>query len=211
VLPPLLRRFRQRHPGLDLVLLEGTDAEVADWVGRPLADAGLLGDVGPSLQGLHVTPIAADELLFVVRRSHPAARQGRVRLADVGGEPLLLSTGGCEPLVRAAYAAAGLEPRVAMAVRELPTLLALVREGLGVTLVPELALPPGAPAGLRGVGLEPGVRRRLVLATASPAPSPVLRAFLTAAGLGLPSGRSQIISERRVGAGGGTRVVHRRA
>jgi DNA-binding transcriptional LysR family regulator len=86
-------------------------------------------------------------------------------------------------LIRSVFREADVEPTVIMSVREMSTLLSLVREGLGVTLVPALALPPTLPSGLTTAGLRPAALRRLVIAAPSVTIGPVLSAFLTSAGL----------------------------
>lgn len=184
LLPGLMARFRRRHPGVRLVLLEGSDEEVVEWVHSRLADVGFAGADGLDIHGLTVVPAAEDELLLVLPRTHRLARTGRVPLTALQKEPVLLSAGGCEPLIRGAFARAVVEPNVVMSVRDLPTLLALVREKVGVTLVPALALPPRL-AGLRGLGLRPAVRRSVVAVTSRGAEgSPVLQRFLREARIG---------------------------
>lgn len=61
------------------------------------------------------------------------------------------------------------------------TILAMVGEGLGITVVPELALPlhPESLTELRTVSLEPPVRRHLALAVRSlEIASPAATAFV---------------------------------
>jgi DNA-binding transcriptional LysR family regulator len=69
---------------------------------------------------------------------------------------------GCEPLIRELYRRQGLEPRVRYEASDVGTVIDMVQEGLGVTLVPELALP-SLPR-LQLVPLEPRSIRQLGLA-----------------------------------------------
>src|ERR1700754_3707188 len=47
VLPALLRTFQQRHPGIELVALEGTDEEVEDWLASGAVDLGVVLNPAP--------------------------------------------------------------------------------------------------------------------------------------------------------------------
>lgn len=91
-------------------------------------------------------------------------------LAELVVEPFVLATGGCTVNARSLAADAGLQlANVRVEVREWSSAFALVREGLGVSLVPELTLPKER-KGLRILSLEVPVERRFALvcsATAS--------------------------------------------
>jgi DNA-binding transcriptional LysR family regulator len=92
-----------------------------------------------------------------------------------------MSKGGCEPLISSAFLSVGSRPNIRFEVRDMGAILAMVGEGLGVTIVPELALPhhPEGLAGLRTVPLDPPVRRRLALASRSlESASPAATAFV---------------------------------
>ncbi len=92
-----------------------------------------------------------------------------------------MSKGGCEPLIYAAFRSAGLVPDTRFEVREMGTILAMIGEGLGVSVVPELALPEtaGDLSRIRTLPLDPPVRRRLALAVRSlESASPAAAAFV---------------------------------
>jgi DNA-binding transcriptional LysR family regulator len=142
---------------------------------------------------LSVTVLATDELLAVVPAGHPLASRAAVRARDLAGEPFILTRAGCERLVLAALAARGVAPNVSHEVSEASSILAMVGEGLGVSVMPGLAVgsPPPSVAALP---LAPRAERRLSLAPATGhTPTPAVRAFLAAtaehsAARALPSG-----------------------
>jgi DNA-binding transcriptional LysR family regulator len=175
LLPPLIRAFGRRFPAVQIVLLEGSDAEVSDWIATRVVDLGVV--TGPR-RDLSTAPLAQDEMLAVFPTGHPLAEQPEVELADLADDPFLLSTGGCEPLIRGLYDAARLPFTPAHHVREMATLLVMVREDFGVSVVPSLALDP-ASSGLVAVPLRPRVPRHLLLgAPTSCELSPAARTFL---------------------------------
>jgi DNA-binding transcriptional LysR family regulator len=115
--------------------------------------------------------LVADEMLVVLPAAHALANRRAIRLRDVAADPFIMSKGGCEPLIRDLYRRAGLEPRVQHEVRDMSTILGMVQEGLGITVVPALALPART-ARLRALPLEPRARRRLGLCVRSLAACP---------------------------------------
>ena len=80
----------------------------------------------------------------MVPQGHALAAKASVALKDLDGQRMLLSGGGCETLIQELLAAASSNPDVVCLVRDNATLVSMVREGLGVTIMPELALPQGS-------------------------------------------------------------------
>lgn len=176
LLPPLIRAFRKLHPAVDILLLEGTDDEVDEWIDRRVVELGVVTGPRPDL---HTAPLAEDELLAVLPAEHPLAGEPDVTLADLADDPFLLSSGGCEPIIRRLHRRQGLGLEPAHRVREMTTLLAMVRENLGVSIVPSLALRDTA-GGVATVPLRPRAPRTLLMAAQSAAGlSPAAKVFLS--------------------------------
>ena len=73
-------------------------------------------------------------------KNHPLAKRQSVTLEELAKEPFLLLEEGIynEPL--AAFHAAGLEPNIRMTMHDDYSILSMVEQGLGVTILPELVL-----------------------------------------------------------------------
>lgn len=174
LLPGVLRIFRERYPGISITLFDGTDDEVCGWIAARVVDIGVV--TGPQ-PGYTLTPLGDDPFVVVVAPDDPLARRASLSARVLAGEPLILSKGGCEPFVRACFAAAGVALVPAYEVRDMPTILAMVRAGLGITIAPRLALPERAD-GLWQIPLDPPRVRQLALATLADMPlSPATQAF----------------------------------
>lgn len=191
LLPGILATLRVRHPGVEVALFEGHDEEVVRWVRERAVDVGVISRDAPDLD---VRPLATDRFLAVLPAAHALAARSHIALEQLAAEPFVLSRGGCEQMILEAFTAAGLALRVAFEVHEVSTILAMVAEGLGVSVVPALsavAVPPRV--ALRP--LRPAVERRLALAVPSldDAP-PGVRALLDVAELG-----SQPLDNRGLG------------
>ncbi|TFD71136.1 LysR family transcriptional regulator [Cryobacterium fucosi] len=159
LVPELLNRWRVDLPGLDVRLFEGSDDELEAWLETGAVDAAVLVDPNPIPHGAVI--LARDDFRAVLRSDHPLARETRISLGDLAEDPLLTSTSGCEPQITALHAMAGSDYAPAQRVHETSTLLGMVAAGLGVAIMPALALTMLA-KNLVMVELEQHLERTLV-------------------------------------------------
>lgn len=175
LLPSWLRRLRAEHPGIAVTLYEGTDPEVTAWVQAGVVEIGITSRTHPELAA---RPVYSDDYLVVVPIDHELASRASLPLSALDGQRMLLSGGGCETLIQELLTAAASHPEIACLVRDNATLLSMVREGLGLTIMPELALDDSR--GVVAIPLRPNLRR-ILHAVTLPAETlhPVATAFLT--------------------------------
>lgn len=175
LLAPVVAAFGREHPGIRVTLLEGRDHELSQWLTTGFADVMTTAENVDTAQGARPAhPLAIDRWMCALAADHPLAGQAAVPVTDLDDDTFLLSDGGCEPLVRALYADAGADVRVDHRIADMATLLTLVREGVGVTVVPELSLAgfagivavPVATRLARSVHLTPAAGTRLRLPVA---------------------------------------------
>ncbi len=175
LLPPALAAFRARHPGVTVHLLDGEAVGGGEvLVRRGQADVAIVIEEG--CLDLRLTPLLLDEYLFVAparRGAHP------VTLEDLMG-PLLLTLGTCTPRVRSYLRRCGVQPESVTEIADDSVILGMVAHGLGVSVMPRLALTP-LPSGLVALPMPEPLLRPLALATLPHrANLPVLRAFTDA-------------------------------
>jgi LysR family hydrogen peroxide-inducible transcriptional activator len=144
LLPRALPALRRAYPDLKLFLREDLTQRLLDELRAGRLDVALI--ALPFETGdLHVRELFKDEFVFVAREADPAVREKSVALRSVDrDEMLLLEEGHC--LRDHAIAACGprrgtWEPRVEAT--SLTTLIQMVEGGLGVTLLPAIALEGG--------------------------------------------------------------------
>lgn len=179
VLPALISSFKRRHPGIALVALEGTDEEVEAWLAAGTVELGVVLNPAPARQA---TIIGRDEWMAVVPASHPLGRRSSeqgVLLNELASEPFVLATGGCSVHAQSLVEQAGLKlSDIRVTVRDLASAAVLVREGLGVSILPESALPEHQ-RGLRVLRLQPRAYRDFGLVCSHSAQeSAAVQAFL---------------------------------
>lgn len=159
-LPPLLRRFRAQHPGIKVVTLETDDREVMAWLNSGAVDLGVV--LNPPEESDAIL-IGEDSWVGILPPGHRLGRRGALSLAELAAEPFVLATGGCHVHARTLVEAAGLSlPDVRMEVRDWSSAIALVREGVGVGIVPESTLSEKR-KGVGVVRLDPRLVRRFGL------------------------------------------------
>jgi len=149
LLPRALPRLREAAPDLKLYLREEKTAPLVDRLEAGQLDAAILALPAP-LDDLESEDIAVDPFFVVCPRDHRLAALKSVRPADMATEDLLLlEDGHC--LREHALAACELEGarrNLAFQGTSLHTLVQMAAGGLGVTLVPEMAIGSGLIAGL---------------------------------------------------------------
>jgi len=148
LLPPSLARFRKDYPGIEITVHETVPARaVGEAVMAGPADLGLVHLPCPVV-GLAQRLLFTEELALVVPESHLLARPNTPppALADLADEDFVWVPAGATPEhpFYAACLAAGFTPRIACVSGSATGMQALVAAGLGIALLPRLAVqhPP---------------------------------------------------------------------
>lgn len=149
LLPSLMPTLRHGFPRLRLFLREDTTARLVERLAANRLDVLLLAlpcDCG----GAEALPVARDEFLVALPRGHRLAAQEKVPVAALAGERLLLlEDGHClrdQALAVCGLLAGDREGHDGFAATSLHTLVQMVAGGLGVTLLPRLAVSAGVTA-----------------------------------------------------------------
>jgi DNA-binding transcriptional LysR family regulator len=162
VLPWLLRRFHDDHPGIELRVAEsGSQDLVRDLLRGELDLALIVLPQHGTEPGLEVEPVLREPLVVASAQPLPAP----LPLTALRDRPMVMFREGYNLRDDALEACrrAGFTPTFAVEGGELDAVLAFVQAGLGVALVPEMVLA-GRP-GLHATPLaRPGVRRTIALA-----------------------------------------------
>jgi DNA-binding transcriptional LysR family regulator len=177
-LPKVIARFTRAHPQVEVVLLEepsqGTQTLEA-WLRDEMIDVALIQLPAP---GMKTSTLMRDELCAMLPAGSPLAGRRQLSVRDLAAEPFIMSRYTSEPLLHAAYARHGLTPRIRFEVQDRETLVSMVREGLGFSIVPRLAFSGGM-AGVSLVPVKPRIYRSIGVAVRDEEYSaPALKAFL---------------------------------
>ncbi|CAE6901092.1 MULTISPECIES: LysR family transcriptional regulator [Pseudomonas] len=141
LIPRIIRRYRERYPGVDIALNEGSAKLLTDNVLSERVDVGILRAPVASPEGVSYHRLLNEELVLVLPVGHRLLeRAGAVSLKDLVDEPLILVRRPGAPGMYAnflqACRSAGFEPQVAFEVERMLTNVSLVAAGAGVSVVP---------------------------------------------------------------------------
>jgi DNA-binding transcriptional LysR family regulator len=184
LLPEILARFVTAHPRVEVAVRTGHSEDVLRMVLRDEVQLGL----GRALTHpeVELQPFHEEQLVLVVAPAHAFARKGRVRMADVGGEQLIMfdRTSSYYEITQAAFLSAGVTLKQLMELDNIEATKKMVERGLGVALLPRASVVREVAAGqLRLVTIAdaPPMRRSIVAMRRRDAgpPSGVVAAFLT--------------------------------
>ncbi len=144
LLPGLLVRFKQKYPGLEVTLREAGTETLLRLVEDNLLDLAIASTdpAAPVPPFVESMPFREEDYVLAVGQQHSLYKRKSVRLADLAAESFILFPEGyrLREVTLAACRAAGFEPKVALDGGAMQSALEFVAAGLGVALVPELAL-----------------------------------------------------------------------
>jgi DNA-binding transcriptional LysR family regulator len=172
LMPPAIARFRAAHPEVELSLVEGEPEEIAPRLATGELDLALLFEFrggGERLGGgLKQVPLLEDPLHVALPPEHPLAALPVLTLEDLSEEAWVQTSAQspCARHVVRCCRAAGFEPVVSFESDDYHTVQGLVASGVGVALIPELALRSGTREDIVVRELHPeSPQRRVVAAT----------------------------------------------
>ncbi|MDG4780368.1 LysR family transcriptional regulator [Micromonospora sp. WMMD961] len=165
--PPVLRRFRDAHPTIDLRVEEGGSQDlVRDLLRGDLDLALIIMPAQGADPGLRVDPILRESLVVASVDEVPTASPtGELRITDLRDQPMVMFREGYDLRDATIQACrdAGFEPSFAVDGGEMDAVLSFVEAGLGIALVPGIVL--ARRPGVRITPLAPpGVRRTIAVA-----------------------------------------------
>jgi DNA-binding transcriptional LysR family regulator len=141
LLPDIIRRYRERHPEVDVTLHEMTTVDQLKALKEGRIDVGFgrLKSEDPSIRRILLREEPMIVALFPGHRL--ADKEGRMRLTELVNEALLVYPKAPRPSfadqVLSAFREANLRPDQVTEVRELQIAMGLVAAGQGIAIVPE--------------------------------------------------------------------------
>ncbi|MGW7696691.1 LysR family transcriptional regulator [Streptomyces asiaticus] len=178
LVPMALAEMRAAYPGTRVSLVEAEppgsvemlrsgDCEIALAFRYPQvsAEAEAASGGGGEWDDLVLRPLLSDRLVGVVPEGHKLAGAGAVGIAELAGEPWIAGCPRCRGHLVEVCESEGFTPRIDFATDDYPTVVGLVGAGLGVAVLPELALESVRTKGATTLEVEPVVRREVVALT----------------------------------------------
>jgi DNA-binding transcriptional LysR family regulator len=160
LLPPVLKKIRAEHPGIELLVRNITTRGIVDAVLQNTIDLGVV-TLPVEEPHLRVTPLREERLVAILPQEMRNSTR-EITPDFIAGHPLILEPGAIQRLVLDWASASSALRRPTMVIGTVEAIKTLVVAGLGVSIVPEIAVAkPGRDLVVRP--LSPPLGRTLAL------------------------------------------------
>lgn len=138
----VLRRFRERFPGVRLRLWPCALESLSDDLRKGVLDLAFVLAYEVVSRDMRSECLGVEELALVAAPGHPLARHTLLGPADLEGVPLLFATSDCSyrRTFEGILVEAGVTPEIAVECGSVAAVEAYVAAGLGLTILPEVAV-----------------------------------------------------------------------
>jgi LysR family cys regulon transcriptional activator len=148
-----IKTFALRHPGVRLHMRQADPDDILRLVAAGDADVGISTEIGAAHPDLVFLPGNDVERSLIMPLGHALARKTRIMLEDIAQYPLVgyhpTQRGG--QIISDTFRENGLEARLVVSAIDSDVIKAYVAEGLGIAVIPTVALDAEADRGLRVV------------------------------------------------------------
>jgi DNA-binding transcriptional LysR family regulator len=165
LLASVLTCFQASYPGIEVVLFEGAMHEVGEWIESSIVDVGFVILPAPEITS---TLITTDELCVLVPPGHRLDTRKAVTPRELREEGFIMEKTQCtfRLMQRAGFESNKTRPHIRYQASDSATILAMVHEGLGITLMPRMMLPQKL-EGVVALPLDPPFHLQIGLAVKS--------------------------------------------
>lgn len=164
LIPQCIALSNLRYPEIDFVLHDRPQQWVLESIRQGEVDFGIVIDPGP-VSNLQCEVVLSEPFLLLCREDHPFSQMPQVPWQALDGERLVLQdyASGSRPLIDAALARQHIAAQIVQEIGHPATLFPMVEAGIGISVLPALALPLPQGCHLAVKPLTPVIDRRLML------------------------------------------------
>ena len=163
-LPGVLKEFQADYPKVEFKLLNGDYHDVEQWLSDGSIDIGFVNV--PCALDCECIPLMEDRLLAILPENSRFANYPRFPLVECETEPFISLLQSSDHDARRALEAAGVKPNVRFYTKDDYAIIAMVEQGLGMSIMPELLLK-GRRDRLQILPLVPEAKRVIGIAIAA--------------------------------------------
>ena len=140
VFPALLAEVRRVHPHLDMKVTVGSAERSIAMLRSGAGDLGMI-TLPVEATDLVSVPVLEEELLLITYPAHPLAKKKSITSADLHKQDFVLFETGSitRRLVESFFAREGVEAEIIMETENVEIIKAMVRNGLGISIIPSQA------------------------------------------------------------------------
>lgn len=164
LIPQCIAESNHRYPDIDFVLHDRPQQWVLESIRQGEVDFGIVIDPG-AVSDLECEVVLSEPFLLLCRDDDPLASLPQVTWQALQGANLVLQdyASGSRPLIDAALAAQGVKATIVQEIGHPATLFPMVEAGIGISVLPALALPLPQGSRLTVKRFLPCIERQLML------------------------------------------------
>ena len=137
-LPFIMKEFRRKWPEIGFEILQGDYDEIETWLKEGRVDIGFL-RLPPS-QDFEYDLLYRDRLVAIFPEGHPLEDKKTVSANALTKYPFILQEEGDDYEIDAVFDALDIEPQVQYTARDDQSIMAMVENGLGISILAELVV-----------------------------------------------------------------------
>lgn len=137
-MPPIIHRFQEVYPGIDISLMEGGADDIVGWLNDDIADFGFVSH--RNMESLEWISLCEDPLVAVLPKDYPPPASGLFPIREFEGKCFIISAMGTDYDIHYALEASGVKPDMRFSATDDHTIIAMVANKLGVSILPQLML-----------------------------------------------------------------------
>ena len=137
-LPYIIKGFHELHPHIEFELINGAYPEIENWVLSGIADFGFVRM--PTSVPMHTRVLREEPFFAVLPENHKYAGEEKISMEMIVSEPFIWPDDRGENEIEPLLKKYGKMPDVLFTVPDIYALMTMVEVGLGVSIMPGLAL-----------------------------------------------------------------------
>lgn len=173
-LPRILSEYMRRYPGIEVHVTNGTYSTIEEGLHDHSMDCAFV--TLPQSEDVHVTLLAEDPLMAVLPVGHRLSGRESVEPTDIEDEDFIIPAEGQHHNIGSVFAQMSHEPVVRFDMSDDFAAIEMVRNGLGITVLPQLLIKDLPMDRLVAIPIH-GTMRKIGIATPDDYASPAVRAF----------------------------------
>ena len=173
-LPGMLSAFQAKHPGVEVQILSGDYHDIDQWISSGDIDVGFI--TLPAPKEMEIIPLAKDPLVAIMPEGHRLAERETITIESLADESFISLLQSSNHDIHRALDRAGVRPYIKYSTKDDYAMIAMVQQGLGISIVPELLIE-GRREGLVVRHVEPQSYRTIALAMPKKQQLPAVQAF----------------------------------
>lgn len=137
-LPPIIHRFGELYPSIDINLIEGGTDDIVKWIEEDRADFGFISK--RHINALNWISLYEDPLVAVVPRDYPTPDNNIFPIKNFNGKDFIISAHGIDYDIHHAIKSSEIKPNMKFSATYDHTIISMVSSNLGISILPKLML-----------------------------------------------------------------------